>query len=134
MSIPLQVAVGVILDKEQRVLIAKRASHQTYSGLWEFPGGKVEAHETVEAALCRELKEEVGLCVEASRYLGEVETHSSILLLIFLVEKWTGEGRCLEKQMDLRWVKWNELSDYDFPKANQKIIEMLEQKVFLSEL
>ena len=60
----MHVAVGVIISPDDRVLIAKRASHQHQGGLWEFPGGKLEAGESVAAALCRELSEELDLLVD----------------------------------------------------------------------
>ena len=73
MSLPIHVAVGVILNHHHQVLLAKRAVHQHQGGLWEFPGGKVELGESVCDALLRELKEELGIVVTSSHPLIEVK-------------------------------------------------------------
>ena len=117
------------MNAEQRLLITRRANHQSYPGLWEFPGGKVEADESVEMALSREMLEEVGVNVVASRFLGEVVTHEAIVLHVFLIEHWQGQAACLESQLDLRWVSLDELADYAFPKANQAIIDRLKVSI-----
>lgn len=122
------VVVGVTVDQAERVLITRRSAQQSYAGLWEFPGGKVEANESLEAALSREMQEEVGLQIQTSRYLGDVETHDNILLKVFLIPTWSGEARCLEGQPALAWVKWDDLSAYTFPKANEKIVDMICQE------
>ncbi|STX47455.1 Mutator protein MutT [Legionella hackeliae] len=96
--------------------------------MWEFPGGKLESNEAPAEALIREIKEEVGIDILSYRFLKEI-THSyptrTVSLLIFEVRDFNGKASCLESQMDLRWVSINDLSTYNFPEANSKIIELL---------
>lgn len=124
----MRVAVGIIRDSEQRILITQRPPTAPHGGFWEFPGGKLEDSELPEAALIREIKEEVGLDVIGYHYLGEVNhtyDQHSVSLLIYHVEKHEGNAACLENQMDLCWVDVENLNDFQFPAANQFIIEMI---------
>src|SRR6478752_215306 len=104
------VAVGVITNNRQEVLIAKRAVHLHQGGFWEFPGGKVEKNETVQQALSRELHEELGINVEVARPFIKI-THDypdkSVLLDVWLVEQFTGQPQSRESQ-PLLWVAIDE--------------------------
>lgn len=119
------VAVGVILDKSNRVLISLRHDDAHQGGLWEFPGGKVEAGESVAQALGRELREELGITVAEISPLLEVRHDygdKTVFLDVYTVRDFAGEARGLEGQ-PLRWVMASELSEYRFPAANMPITE-----------
>ena len=118
------VAAAVIRSTNGKILIARRADTQHQGGLWEFPGGKVEAGESVEAALGRELKEELGIVVEAARPLIKVQhdyPDKHVLLDVWEVSAFSGEPHGAEGQ-PLAWVSPRELADYAFPEANQPIV------------
>lgn len=118
------VAAAVIRDTAGRILIARRADTQHQGGLWEFPGGKVEAHETVETALARELHEELGIVVSAARPLIKVRhdyPDKQVLLDVWEVSAFTGEPHGAEGQ-PLAWATVRELMNYEFPAANQPIV------------
>ncbi len=121
---PLQVAVGVVKNADGNILIALRnpAAHQ--GGLWEFPGGKLEAGETAEHALVRELKEELNVTVHSASPLISINHQYPDLhvhLLVFLVEQFAGPVQSQTGQ-PFQWVAPEKLPDYTFPKANQPII------------
>ena len=119
------VAVGVILDRNHKILITRRASDAHQGGLWEFPGGKVEAGETLEVALGRELREELGIEIGRTSELLEVRHDygdKTVLLDVHVVWAFSGEARGLEQQ-PLSWVDSQELAHYDFPAANVPIVE-----------
>ena len=121
---PLHVAVGVVLDKLNRVLITRRASDSHQGGLWEFPGGKVEAGETLSLALARELREELGISIGRTSPLLEVRHDYGdklVLLDVHVVWDFSGEARGLEAQ-PLSWVAPAALAQYRFPAANVPII------------
>lgn len=125
----IHVAVGMVLDGES-VLIAKRADHQHQGGLWEFPGGKVEAGETTPQALSRELAEEVGLTVDPDQMLALTCLEfdygdKAVRLDTWVCPSFTGQAVGLEGQ-PVRWVPIAELGQYQFPEANQALIEQLQ--------
>ena len=118
------VAAAVIRDSAGKILIARRADTQHQGGLWEFPGGKVEDGEAVEAALGRELQEELGIQVTAARPLIKVRhdyPDKQVLLDVWEVSGFTGEPHGAEGQ-PLAWVSARELAGYEFPAANQPIV------------
>ena len=118
------VAVGVILDADNHVLITRRARDAHQGGLWEFPGGKVEAHETPLAALARELREELGIAIGRTSALLDIRHDygdKTVLLDVYVVWGFAGVAQGLEGQ-PLAWVTPLELSDYAFPEANVPIV------------
>ena len=120
----IHVAVGLIVNAQADVLLAKRAAHQHQGGLWEFPGGKVEAGEPVELALARELKEELAITVTKARPFIQVAhkyADKSVLLDVWLVSEFAGQAQGVEGQ-PLRWVPKSELTGYAFPEANLPIL------------
>ncbi len=124
------VAVGVIVNSLGDILIARRASDAHQGGLWEFPGGKVEAGEGVREALARELHEELGILIEldSCRSLIEISHDYSdkvVLLDVWRVTQFRGEPEGREGQ-PLRWVSPQSLSDYAFPAANTAIVEAIQ--------
>ena len=124
---PVHVAVGVILDRDRNILITRRDPDSHQGGLWEFPGGKVEADETLQEALARELREELGVLVEATEALMVLEHDygdKQVRLDVHRVTRWSGEPRGLEGQ-PLAWQQLEELRDWAFPAANRPILERL---------
>ncbi|MCX7115510.1 MAG: NUDIX domain-containing protein [Gammaproteobacteria bacterium] len=117
-----------MLDSSERVLISKRPVHKPGGGLWEFPGGKVEPDEAVHDALCREISEEVGLTVLRYQWMGCVE-EASLSLHVYWVSKWLGEAVKREDQLDLCWVPWSSLRQYQFPEANQRVMQLVEEQL-----
>ena len=125
------VAVGVVLDEQRRVLISRRASAAHQGGLWEFPGGKVEPGESVERALARELREELGIGFATSQPLLLVPFNygdKAVLLDVHLVTELEGKARGLEGQ-PLRWVTAEELARYEFPAANVPIVSAVRRRL-----
>lgn len=123
------VAVGVI-KKNNAIFICKRADEQHQGGLWEFPGGKVEAGESVFAALKRELSEEIGITIHSSSQLMVIEHDygdKCVKLDIHVVSNFSGEAHGAEGQPS-EWVAINELSNYEFPAANAEIIEKIQAR------
>lgn len=124
----LHVAVGVIWQ-DGKVLLSHRASHQHQGDKWEFPGGKLEAGETVLSALQRELAEELAITVQSAHPLMEVR-HSyperEVLLDIWLVDGFSGEPHGVEGQA-VQWFAASELDTLTFPDANQPIVERVMQ-------
>jgi 8-oxo-dGTP diphosphatase len=120
----IHVAAAVIRGEDGRILLARRPGHLHQGGLWEFPGGKVEAGETVEAALQRELLEELGIRPTAARPLIQVRhdyPDKQVLLDVWEVSRFAGEPHGAEGQ-PLAWVGPQQLAGYAFPAANQPII------------
>lgn len=118
------VAAAVIRGDDGQILIARRAQTQHQGGLWEFPGGKVEAGEGVEAALARELREELGIEVTASRPLIQVShdyPDKQVLLEVREVTAFSGQPHGAEGQ-PLAWVAPRDLPEYAFPEANKPIV------------
>jgi 8-oxo-dGTP diphosphatase len=125
------VAVGIIVNSQQQILLAKRHGHLHQGGKWEFPGGKVEADETVTQALIRELKEEVNLSVVSSSAFMSIShdyPDKQVLLDIHLVQDFSGEAIGVEGQQ-IVWVNQAQLKDYEFPEANLPILEKIYQEL-----
>ncbi len=123
----IQVAVAVIINDKDEIFISRRSADQHQGNKWEFPGGKVEENETVEDALKREIKEELGIDVQSQTHLIDI-THEydtkTVKLEVFEIKNWTGEPCGMEGQ-PTRWIKREDLSDVEFPKANKTIVDLL---------
>jgi 8-oxo-dGTP diphosphatase len=120
----LHVAVGVVKNAEGRILISLRDKSLHQGGLWEFPGGKIEAGETPVQALAREFKEELAITVTAATPLITVRHHYpdlAVQLHVFLVTHFSGDAKSCEGQ-PFKWVNPGELANHAFPAANQPII------------
>ena len=129
--LPIVTVVAVaLIDGDGRVLLAQRPAHKEHGGLWEFPGGKIHAGETPEAALIRELKEELGIDV-APRCLAPLTfaSHSygtyHLLMPLYACRNWQGEPEPLEGQT-LAWVRKDKLSSYAMPPADVPLIPILQ--------
>ena len=124
----LQVAVAVFVDDAKRLLITQRASRARQGGLWEFPGGKLEPGETAEQALFREVKEELGVDIVQAKYLHTVTyvyPAYSVVLNVYHVSDYTGNVSCCEDQQDLRWITFEELTDYQLLDASRQLIPLI---------
>jgi 8-oxo-dGTP diphosphatase len=124
----LVVAVALV-DVDGRVLIARRPAGKTLAGLWEFPGGKVEAGERPEAALIRELKEELTIDVEQSclaplTFASHSYEDFHLLMPLYVCRRWKGVVTATEGQ-ELQWVKPLKLRDYPMPPADLPLIPHL---------
>lgn len=120
----LHVAAAVIVRDPGEVLVARRPDHLHQGGLWEFPGGKVEAGEAVEAALVRELEEELGITPTQARPLIRIPHDygdRKVLLDVWRVKRFTGQPYGREGQA-IRWVEVDALADLSFPAANVPIV------------
>jgi len=119
------VAVGVVLNDARQVLITRRSLDSHQGGLWEFPGGKVEAGESLEQALFRELREELGIEVgKSSRLLQVQHDYGDKAVLLDVCVVWTFAGRAsgLEGQ-PLNWVAADKLGGFSYPAANEPIVD-----------
>ena len=126
----IHVAVGVIVQ-QGKILLAKRASHQHQGGLWEFPGGKVEEGENPRQALVRELEEELAIRAEEASPLLKIQhdyPEKSVILDVWKVTAYSGLARGNEGQ-PIVWVAVDQLDDYQFPEANQPIIDELRRVI-----
>ncbi len=125
----LVVAACALVDADGRVLIAERPAGRTMAGLWEFPGGKVEAGERPEDTLIRELKEELDIVVrEACLAPLTFASHSypdfHLLMPLYVCRRWEGTARAVEGQR-LAWVRPNRLKEYPMPPADVPLISHL---------
>lgn len=123
----MHVVVGILFNSKRDVFIARRLPNQPLGGYWEFPGGKVEPGESPEEALIRELKEELGITVLTSKPFMKTQhryTKHEVLLDVWLIENYRDKPIGNEGQETV-WVSPSELSRYQFPEANQVIIQRL---------
>jgi 8-oxo-dGTP diphosphatase len=123
------VAAAALIDADGRVLICRRPEGKTMSGLWEFPGGKVEDGETPEAALIRELGEELGIeigarCLTPLSFVSHDYGDFHLLMPLFVTRKWDGIPHPLERQ-ELKWVMPRELGTYPMPPADLPLVAAL---------
>ncbi|WP_435276116.1 8-oxo-dGTP diphosphatase MutT [Psychrobium sp. nBUS_13] len=118
------VAVAVIVNPQQKILLALRHQHLHQGGKWEFPGGKIESNETVEQAIIREISEEVSLDVESTAPMMVLEHDYGdklVCLHVHWVKDFRGQAEGVEGQ-EIKWVEVNQLSEFEFPAANQPIL------------
>jgi len=118
------VVVGILINSDDHVLIAKRAADKHMGNKWEFPGGKVEKGETPEEALYREMREELGIDVKSAEFLTNVVHEyddKKVILDVYEIRKWQGEAQGMEQQPVL-WVEKQVLRNYEFPAANIEIL------------
>jgi 8-oxo-dGTP diphosphatase len=123
------VAAVALIDADGRVLLAERPEGKHLAGLWEFPGGKVQPEETPEAALIRELAEELGIDVVASclapfTFASYAYPDFHLLMPLYVCRKWSGIVTAREGQR-LAWVRPGRLADYEMPPADKPLVAML---------
>ena len=124
------VAAVALIDPDGRVLLAQRPEGKSMAGLWEFPGGKVEAGETPEACLIRELQEELGIdtwesCLAPLTFASHSYEDFHLLMPLFACRKWQGIVQGREGQA-LSWAAPNRLRDYPMPPADVPLIAILQ--------
>jgi 8-oxo-dGTP diphosphatase len=128
---PLKLVVAAaLIDAGGRVLLARRPAHKELGGLWEFPGGKVHEGETPEAALIRELKEELGIdvpvkCLAPLTFASHGYERFHLLMPLYACRNWEGEPEPLEGQT-LAWVRKDKLREYPMPPADEPLIPILQ--------
>ncbi len=125
----LVVVACALVDADRRVLIAQRPEGKAMAGLWEFPGGKVEADETPEAAIIRELEEELGIstktaCLAPLSFASHNYESFHLLMPLFVCRKWQGTPVAREHAA-LKWVRPQALRDYPMPPADEPLIAAL---------
>lgn len=125
----LLVVACALIDADKRVLIAKRPEGKGMAGLWEFPGGKVEAGERPEDTLIRELYEELGItvkepCLAPLTFASFPYPDFHLLMPLYLCRRWEGLVEARE-HADLKWVKPGKLRDYPMPPADEPLIPAL---------
>jgi 8-oxo-dGTP diphosphatase len=123
------VAAVALIDPDGRVLLAQRPEGKSMAGLWEFPGGKVEPHETPEAALIRELHEELGIetwssCLAPLTFASHAYESFHLLMPLYACRRWQGTVTPREGQA-LKWVRPAALRDYPMPPADLPLIPIL---------
>ncbi len=125
----LLVAACALVDADGRVLLTQRPEGKQLAGLWEFPGGKVEPGESPEAALIRELSEEIGIvtkeaCLAPLTFASHSYDTFHLLMPLFVCRRFEGTARGLEGQA-LKWVRPRDMRDYPMPPADEPLIPYL---------
>ena len=125
----LLVVAAALVDVDNRVLIAERPAGKSMAGLWEFPGGKIGDGESPEAALVRELKEELSIevcetCLAPFTFASHAYEAFHLMMPLYLCRRWEGELMPREGQR-IKWVRASRLSDFPMPPADLPLIPML---------
>jgi len=126
----IKVVGAVIINNENKILIAKRKMDDSCAGKWEFPGGKIEEGETQEEALIREIKEELDIEVKIGNFITENSTVSKnkhLTLYTYFAEFLSGEIKIIDHEK-INWVTKKELLHYNFTEADFKTIRILTEK------
>jgi 8-oxo-dGTP diphosphatase len=124
------VAACALIDEDGRVLLTRRPEGKPMAGLWEFPGGKIDAGETPEAALVRELREELGIAVQAKclaplTFASHAYEAFHLLMPLYICRRWEGDVEALEGQ-EIAWVRSAKLQSYQMPPADIPLIPILQ--------
>lgn len=124
---------AAMIDERGQVLLQQRPKGKAMAGLWEFPGGKIQSGETPEAALCRELEEELGVSVAASDleafgFASHRYETFHILLLLYLCRRWQGTPAAREAQV-LAWTSPAAMTGYPMPAADAPLVTLLQQRL-----
>lgn len=127
---PLIVVAAALIDADGRVLVQQRPADKSMAGLWEFPGGKIEPDESPEAALVRELQEELGIetqtsCLAPAGFASEPLGGQHLILLLYICRKWRGIPQAIEAPA-IRWIRPIGLHDLPMPPADKPLIGLLD--------
>lgn len=122
-------SIAVLVDEDGQILICKRPAGKEMSGVWEFPGGKVEGCEVPEEALVRELEEELGIetstsCMLPASFTSFQSKNYHLILYMFILRKWNGIIVPNENQ-EMKWVSASELKNFEMPPANRQLVSNL---------
>lgn len=125
----LLVVACALIDTDRRVLIAQRPEGKHMANMWEFPGGKIEPGETPEAAIIRELREELDVetreaCLAPLSFASHTYEHMHLLMPLYVCRRWQGTPVAKEHQA-LKWVRPQALRDYEMPPADEPLIAAL---------
>ncbi len=125
------VVACALIDADDRILLAQRPEGKAMAGLWEFPGGKIEPGENPEAALIRELKEELGVdtksaCLAPISFASHEYDDFHLLMPLYICRRWWGVAQSREGQA-LKWVRAKNLRDYPMPAADLPLIPALQE-------
>lgn len=125
----LLVAAVALIDQDGRVLVAQRPEGKEMAGLWEFPGGKMEAGERPEETLIRELHEELGIavkeaCLAPLTFASHAYDRFHLLMPLYICRRWDGLVQAREEQA-LKWVRPRQLREYSMPPADEPLIPAL---------
>jgi 8-oxo-dGTP diphosphatase len=126
----MKTVTAAILEKDGKILIARRKADDRQADKWEFPGGTLEAGETPRACLQREMQEEFGIGIAVGRYFGESiypYDHGAIRLMAYRVG-WVSGNIVLNDHADFRWVVPEQFSEYDFAPADIPFVKQLQRK------
>lgn len=129
----LTVVAAALVDAQRRVLLQQRLPGRAMAGLWEFPGGKVESGELPEAALARELEEELGIAVDAEALSPACFASAPLggrhmVLLLYVCRDWSGEPRPLDATA-LKWCRPEEMRAEEMPPADRPLIALLDKLI-----
>jgi 8-oxo-dGTP diphosphatase len=124
------VVAAALVDPDGRVLLQQRAPGRQMQGLWEFPGGKIEAGERPEAALLRELKEELGIdtdeaCLSPAAFASAPLGDKHLILLLYVCREWRGTVEALDASA-LKWLRPHQMSGLEMPPADLPLIGLLD--------
>ena len=124
------VVAAALVDAERRILLQQRAPGRAMAGLWEFPGGKMEPGELPEAALARELEEELGIhagadSLEPACFASAPVGESHMILLLYICRAWRGDPRPLDASA-LKWLRPGEMRAEEMPPADRPLIALLD--------
>ncbi len=127
---PLFVVAAALIDGDGRILVQQRPAGKAMAGLWEFPGGKVEEGELPEAALIRELREELSIdveqaCLAPACFASEAVGERHMILLVYICRKWRGIPQALEAPA-IRWVRPLDLHALEMPPADKPLVGLLD--------
>jgi 8-oxo-dGTP diphosphatase len=132
----IRVAAGILHQADGRVLISERLGDSPFAGLWEFPGGKIKSGESAEAALRRELFEELGVTVDAFEPFMSVD-HSyadrEVTIEFFLVAHWNSEPKGMEGQA-IRWMSPDHIESTEILPADLPVVDALRERGFSQEM
>ena len=123
------VVACALIDVDNRVLLGQRRKNDDFADQWEFPGGKIEPGETPEVAIIRELKEELGIdvnapCLAPLTFASHSYENFHLLMPVFICRKWQGQIVAHAHQA-LKWVRVNDLRDFPMPPADEPLIAHL---------
>ena len=126
----IHVVACALIDVDGRVLLARRPEGKSMAHLWEFPGGKIEADETPEQAIIRELEEELAIdtkstCLAPLSFVSHEYDEFHLVMLLYVCRRWWGTPKPIEAS-ELAWVRAPRLGDYDMPAADKPLIAALQ--------